>query len=303
MRAEQRGQEPLARLGSVLGSQAMSAALTIITLIVTVAGWIAHSPDAKNIFLGAETLLVMSVSGGYMWLHRKYIRLRRANSRQMSDPAFFDLVRSPFEDELTSDYEDIADGWLWLYAERVREVTRDLIRKLVESSSSVRRVRAVDLTTDPDLLATRLTYLAMNKTFIEAGGKVERVFVCRQEDLTNQKFCERFLKLVEAHRQIGVHCGLAVWDLLSSELAMDFVVYGTGAVLVEQEQGTVDYKRGRSCVYFKNIDRWIAKFEALWDVGGTPSAALRLQSYEAAARAFPGDVWDTERINESLAAR
>lgn len=301
MGAQKREKDPVSRIVTGLGGQAMAAVLTIVSLVAMVYGWVAHSPDAKNLLLGAETLLVVAVVGGYMWLHNAYIRLRRANSRQMSDPAYFELVRGPLERDLVSDYEDIADGLLWLYAAKVREVTEFLMITLAEAKASDRRVRAVDLTVDPGLLATRTNYLAVNRKFITAGGAIDRLFICWSKDLTDEGFAENFLALVAEHKKIGVRCGLAVRDPLTSDLAMDYIVFGTGAVLVEEEQGTEDYTRGRSQVRFKSTDRWIAKFESVWGVGGTPAAALRMQAYETTVRPMlNGAGWDGIRVKESL---
>lgn len=303
MGAEKNEKDSVIRVVSGLRDLATNTIVGILGVIATVFGLIANSPDAKNILLCISMLLLIIVTATYIWRYNRDERARNASSRQMSYPAYFELVRGPLERKLASEYDNIASGLLPLYGGKVREAPEILIPKLAELPSVDRHIRAVDLTTDPVLLSTRVAYLEANRTFIAAGGTVERVFVCEQQKLAEQEFCKRFLKVVEEHREIGVNCGLVVRDPLPPELAVDIIVFGPGAVMIEAEQGTADYARGRSEVWFMGVDRWIAKFESLWGPAGAPSATRRLQSYEMAARPMLGGGWEPERIIEVLAAR
>jgi hypothetical protein len=219
----------------------------------------------------------------------------------MDDVQYYDLVRSELERELLSDYGEIADGHLRVYAGEVPRLSVLLVNTLTEAQSEPQRILAADLTTDPTLLAQRREYLAANRRFTSSGGRIDRLFIAYSDDLAKQDFARSLLELIGQHRDLGVTCGLAVRDRLRAEQAVDVVIFASAAVLVEEEQGDVDYQRGRSSVYFKGVERWIGRFESVWGRGGD-SAPRVLQAYEAAARPMLDGVWDDDRAASTVAS-
>ncbi|WP_306950570.1 hypothetical protein [Streptomyces sp. B4I13] len=85
-----------------------------------------------------------------------------------------------------------------------------LYQALIDSRTEPKRVLAADLTTDPNVLTQRREYLAVNRRLIEAGGTVQRLFICWQDDLARQEFARALLSLIDHHRSLGVQCALAV---------------------------------------------------------------------------------------------
>jgi hypothetical protein len=236
-------------------------------------------------------------------MREAYIHLRRANNlRTMDDARYYDLVRSELERELLSDYGEIADGHLRVYASGVPRLSVLLVKTLIEARSEPQRILAADLTTNPTLLAQRREYIAANRRFTESGGRIDRLFIVYRDDLVTQDFARSLLELIGQHRDLGVTCGLAVRDRLRAEQAVDVVVFASAAVLVEEEQGDADYQRGRSSVYFKGVERWIGRFETVWG-HGADSAPRILQAYEAAARPMlDAAAWDDDRVASTVDA-
>ncbi|MFJ2112971.1 MULTISPECIES: hypothetical protein [unclassified Streptomyces] len=283
------------RIADGLSSPLLNAVIGIAGIAVPVVAWISETTRAKNTLFAVETVLVLLLVANHVWLRRAYISLRRANSREMADRQYFDRVRTQLENELIADFGEIADGHLQVYASEVPRLSVLLYKVLIECESEPRRVLAADLTVNPDLLTQRREYLAVNRRLVETGGTIQRLFITRASDLAQEVFATALLQLINHHRALGVQCGIAVRDRLRADQAIDFVVVSGAAVLVEEEQGDAEYTRGRSSVYFKQVDRWTGRFESIWG-HGTTSAPFILQSYEAAVRPMlDGGGWDAAR--------
>jgi hypothetical protein len=288
-------------IGAALNSQAAGTIVGIITLLGPIGAALVRTDQFTYIVIGVETVLLFVVIGSQAWLRRAYLRLRRANAKSMSNPAYFELVQQKIERELTAGYESMADGHQRVYATEVKRRTLQLLRTLGQAPGANKIVRATDLTTDPRLLEGRSEYLAENRRFILSGGAIKRLFIARRQDLLREDYARPMLALFEQHRSIGVQCGLAVLDQLPADQAVDYVIFGDGAVLIEDQQGNVDYTIGRSSVDFKNVDVWIDKYDTIWPVSGVPTPAVRLQRYEAVARQLlNGDKWDALRVGKAL---
>ncbi|MGW0822122.1 hypothetical protein [Streptomyces sp. NPDC002845] len=288
-------------MADTLSSQALNALVGIVGVVIPVVAWVAERSLLKDILLGAETVLLLLMVANHMWLRRIYIQLRRANDRHMSDARYFALVREQLERELMAGFGEIADGHLQVYASEVPRLSVLLYQALIDAGTEPKRVLAADLTTNPDLLTQRREYLAVNRRLIEVGGTVQRLFICWQNDLVRQDFARALLALVDHHRSLGVQCALAVRDRLRADQAVDFVVISKAAVLLEEEQGDADYRRGRSSVYFKQVERWAGRFESVWG-HGSDSAPFTLQSYEAAVRPMlDAGTWDESAVHGTAA--
>ncbi|MFI8433135.1 hypothetical protein ACIGJO_05225 [Streptomyces sp. NPDC079020] len=288
-------------MAEALSSQVLNALIGIVGIVIPVAAWVMQRSDLTNLVLMAETVLLLLMIVNYMWLRSIYIQLRRANDRDMADATYFATIRSRLERDLIADFGEIADGHLQVYASEVPRLSVMLFRVLIESGAQPQRVLAADLTTDPNLLTVRREYLAANRQLIEAGGSVQRLFICWSNDLARADFGRSLLQLVDHHRSLGVQCGLAVRDRLRADQAIDFVVFAKAAVLVEEEQGDAEYLRGRSSVYFKSVERWAGRFESIWGHGST-SAPPALTTYESLVRPMAtGLTWDEDAVRALIA--
>lgn len=289
------------RVADALSSQALNALVGVAGVAVPVAAWVAQRSMVKDVLLAVETVLLLLMVANHMWLRRIYIQLRRANDRHMSDAQYFAQVRQQLERELIAGFGEIADGHLQVYASEVPRLSVLLYQALIDSGTEPKRVLAADLTTNPNLLTQRREYLAVNRRLVEAGGTIQRLFICWQDDLVREDFARALLPLIDHHRSLGVQCALAVRDRLRADQAVDFVVISKAAVLLEEEQGDSDYRRGRSSVYFKQVERWAGRFESVWG-HGSDSAPFNLQSYEAAVRPLLGaGTWDETAVQETVA--
>ncbi|WP_367141008.1 MULTISPECIES: hypothetical protein [Streptomyces] len=291
---------PGVRAFDALASPALTNALAVIGIITPVAAWVTAQPDVKNVLIIAETVIVLILLASHLWLRSRYITLRRANNlKTMDDPRYYDLVRAHVEAELVSDYSEIADGHMRVYASEVPRLSVTLVKTLLESQAQPQKILAADLTTDPGLLTRRREYLAANRQMIESGGEIRRLFIAYRDDLARETYARDLLALIASHRQLGVTCGLAVREHLRPEQAVDFVVFAAAAVLVEEEQGDADYTRGRSSVYFKDSARWTQRFESAWG-HGADSAPMALQTYEVLTRPMlDAGTWDTDRVKQA----
>ncbi|MDX3617202.1 hypothetical protein [Streptomyces europaeiscabiei] len=288
-------------MADALSSQALNALVGVAGVAVPVAAWVAERSMVKDVLLAVETVLLLLMVANHMWLRRIYIQLRRANDRHMSDAQYFAQVRQQLERELIAGFGEIADGHLQVYASEVPRLSVLLFQALIDSGTEPKRVLAADLTTNPNLLTQRREYLAVNRRLVEAGGTIQRLFICWQDDLVREDFARALLPLIDHHRSLGVQCALAVRDRLRADQAVDFVVISKAAVLLEEEQGDSDYRRGRSSVYFKQVERWAGRFESVWG-HGSDSAPFNLQSYEAAVRPLLGaSTWDETAVHETVA--
>ena len=273
-------------------------AVFIIGVVASACGSLSRDDQLRNVLFGLVVVLIAVIIGTQIWLRNAYLRLRRANAKGMADPGLYDVVRRRVERDLTVGYEDIAAGRWRMYASEVPRESTQLLQDVLDAPSSDNVVRATDLTTNPQLLETRSEYLAANRRFISSGGVIKRLFIVWRRDLES---AAGFLALVRQHRSIGVQCGLAVRDRLRPDQAVDFVVFGTGAALIEEEQGDADYVGGRSSVDFRNVGRWIDTFDQLWPLNGVPTPVMRLQQYEATARqSLDAESWDAVRVGKAL---
>ncbi|MEW1914595.1 hypothetical protein AB0442_40500 [Kitasatospora sp. NPDC085895] len=287
------------QVADLLSSPVLNGVIGVVGLATPVIGWASSAVSLKAVVV-VETVLVLLLVANHVWMRQVYIHLRRANNRDMSDGRYFDLVRSQLEQELIADFGEIADGHLQVYATEVPRLSVLLFQVLIDSGSEPKRVLAADLTTNPNLLTQRREYLAVNRRLIESGGTIQRLFICWANDLVREDYARSLLQLIDHHRSLGVTCGIAVRDRLRADQAIDFVVVSRAAVLVEEDQGDADYTRGRSSVYFKQVDRWAGRFESIWG-HGAGAAPFALQSYESVARPMlDAGTWEQGRATEAV---
>lgn len=219
----------------------------------------------------------------------------------MADAVFFRVIERDVINRTVTEMEDLADGYLRVFASEVPYVSLLLFRTLATTDGTQKQIFATDLTRNPKILLTRQDYLAANRHLIKAGGSIQRIFVCRVDNLMTQSFAEDLIALVDQHRSVGVLCGLAIWDQLRATEAIDFVVFSRAAVLVEDEQGDVAYTIGRSTVHFKRVEVWLDRFFRLWEGNETPAATEQLANYEFVVRRMTSsNLWSGEQVRKSL---
>lgn len=283
--------DTLTRITDALNSNALSALIGIVSLAVPGVLWAVDHVDPELLVV-LQTVLILLLVVGRVWSNRTHIRLRRTNSIEaMDEPPYYNVIRSHLEDSLVSDYRGIADGYLSIHGTEVPRISVLLIDALIETESQPHRILAVDRTTNPSLLTQRREYLDANCRFIEAGGRIDRLFVVKREHLIDRDFARDLLALVNHHRQLGVICGLAVREHLRPQETVDTVIFAHAAVLIEEEQGDAAYTQGRSTVLFKGTGTHIGHFTRAWEHSmGAPRA---LQTYEAAIRPLL-DAWNPQ---------
>ncbi|GAA2409649.1 hypothetical protein GCM10010433_05500 [Streptomyces pulveraceus] len=282
----------LTRIADALNSNALGTLVGIVSLAASGVAWAVDHVNLKLIVV-LQTVLILVLVAGRIWSDRTHIRLRRTNSIEaMDEPSYYNTIRSELEDSLVSDYRGIADGYLSVYGTEVPRISVLLINALIETEIQPQRILAVDRTTNPSLLTRRREYLDANRRFIEAGGRIDRLFVVKREHLIDRSFAHDLLTLITHHQRLGVICGLAVREHLRPQETVDSVVFAKAAVLIEEEQGDVTYSQGRSTVLFKGTDTHAGHFAHAWEHGmGAPAA---LHTYEAAIRPLL-DAWDPQQ--------
>jgi hypothetical protein len=273
----------------------------LVGIAVPVVGLVSKNQQLKNLLLILCGLIISALLVRELLATHKKIVAPRGNPDKMADPEFYEKVQRDVIRQRLSDIEDMADGILRVFGSDVRAVSIMLFHELAESSDDAKQVYATDLTSNPDILRSRQEYLASNRELIKSGGAVHRIFICREADLARQDFSQDLLDVVQRHRDIGVVCGIAVTERIDPTHVVDFVVFGGAAVLIEEQQATVDYRTGRSTIQFKRIDGWIDRFKDLWEANRTPSACEQLAGYEAIVRRMMSDgKWSAKEIYEYL---
>jgi hypothetical protein len=283
------------RLADIVSSPVLNVLVGIAGVVMPVIVWASHRMAAAGIALTVETVLLLALVISHLWLRRTHIYLRRPASRSMSDPRYFDVIRSRLESDLIADFGEIADGHLLAYDADAPRLAILLLQVLIDSPIQPKRVLATDLATPSGVHLAgggSREYGAENRRLIDAGGEVRRIFICWAADLEAERYARELQRLADNQRSLGVHCGLAVRDRLSAEQAVDFLVISRAAVSVQEDQAT----RGRTSVHFKNVDRWIRRHESLW-AHGAASAASALAAYESVIRPMlASGAWDKDTV-------
>jgi hypothetical protein len=288
------GKDVVDRFVAVMSSPVLNVLVGITGVVLPVIAWASNRAMTTDILLGAETLLVLLLVISHLWLRRTHICLRRPASRAMSDPRYFDLIRSRLESDLIAEFGEIADGRLLAYAGDASRLVVLMLTTLTDSPTQPKRALATDLA--PHLRPLPREYSAANRRLIEAGGEIRRVFICWAADLVTEQYAGELLDLVDSQRLIGVQCGLVIRDRLSAEQAVDFIVISQAAVSVQDDQAT----RGRISVHFKNVDRWVTRHESVWGHGPL-SAASALTAYESTTRPMlASGSWDKDAVRTCL---
>ncbi|MFE5680251.1 hypothetical protein ACFQ7B_35595 [Streptomyces erythrochromogenes] len=293
--------DPLSRATAALGSPAVGTAIGIAGLVVPVVGWAVARVNLKALLL-VQAVLILVLAAGYLWVRKNYIPLCRANNlKAMDDAAYYDLVRARLEAELISDYGEIADGHLRVYAAEVPRLSTLLVNTVTEAQAQPQRILAADLTTNPTLLTGRREYIAANRRFTEAGGRIDRLFIVHAADLAKEEFASSPLELVGQHRDLGVTCGLAVRDRLRADQAVDVVIFA-------QRRRPGRGGAGRRRLQPRAQQRVLQGHRPLGRplrIRLGPRRRLRprvLQTYEATARPMlDAGTWDASRINATVA--
>lgn len=291
--------DPLSRLARLVLSQVTARIFTVLSVLIAIAGWVTPLLSLK-VLLGVQAVLILLLAGLHAWTSQAYLRLRRANSRSMDDPAFFERFKVESERSILALNDELAEGHPKVYASEVPKAADLLLQILIDASTAHKEVLATDLTTAPQLLSKRRRYREMNAKLIEAGGTIRRVFICWADKLVDESYARQLMSLVEEQRGIGVHCGLAVHDLLDAEHEADFVVFARSAVMVEDKQADEYYRRGQSTVNFRRIDQWVSRFWSIWGVGKISADAALARYEKVVGPMLAAGEWDEAAVRRCV---
>jgi hypothetical protein len=280
-----------------------NAGIGILGLAIPVLPYLLKSALAKDIALGIAAVVIIGLVVRSGRAGRDTMALRTGVPPDVADPRFFARVASVVRQRFVDHVNELADGYLNMFSSEVPPMSLLLYRTLADTPA-VAQVRALDLTSDPTVLLTRLEYLAANRYLVQSGGSIRRIFICRSHDLLDTGFATSLLQVIDEHRTAGVECGIAVREKLRPDDAVDAVVFGVAAVLVEHAQADVEYTSGWSTIYFKRVEAWIDRFDRLWRRNETPAAPALLAAYEAACRPMiiSGD-WGERSLRVALDLR
>lgn len=294
------GRSSLAR---VLSSTAVNSVVGALGLLVPAATVLSKQESLRNAFAVVCAVLVVGIVFRDQWLKSRQLVVARGDPALMADEQFFRTIERDVVQRAVGEIEDLADGYLRVFAAEVPYISTMLFKTLLSQESVGKTVHATDLTRDPKVLMTRREYLAVNRQLVRSGGSIQRVFICRGVDMAERQFADDLLKLVDQHRAIGVTCGLAVRERLRPTEAVDFVIFGGAAVLVEDEQGGVAYAEGRSTVHFRRLEAWRDRFTTIWESNETPAATEQLARFERVVRSMTGTgQWRPDLVQEALDA-
>jgi hypothetical protein len=93
------GKDIMERFADNMSSPVLNVLVGITGIAMPAVAWASHRTVTADILLAVETALVLFLVISHAWLRRTQIYLRRPASRNMSDPRFFDLVRSRLESD------------------------------------------------------------------------------------------------------------------------------------------------------------------------------------------------------------
>ena len=183
--------------------------------------------------------------------------------------ALFESVTNDFSSQIA----ELSRSQLSLYGRQVRNAQVQLLEILPRFTTSP-EVRATDIVRWLDLWPTRGVYLRANQRFIAGGGRTHRIFLIALRLLANEHDVRALNDIMRTHKDMGVNVGLHLLDLLSPEYAEDYVVYSNECVLVEIEQGDIDFSQGKVTVFFdpKVVDTYKGKFKYIDTSNDTKSA-------------------------------
>jgi Flp pilus assembly protein TadB len=85
------------RLADIVSSPVLNVLVGVAGVVMPVIVWAGHRKAAAGIALTVETVLLLALVISHLWLRRTHIYLRRPASQSMSDPRYFDVIRSRLE--------------------------------------------------------------------------------------------------------------------------------------------------------------------------------------------------------------
>jgi hypothetical protein len=184
--------------------------------------------------------------------------------------SLFESISNDFKAQVS----ELSRSQLSLYGRQVRNAQVHLLASLLKESKAP-QVRATDIVRRLDLWPTRGVYLRANSRFVQSGGKTTRIFLISKNLINSDENAKEFWEIMEIHKGMGVEVALHIVELLSPEYAEDYVIYSRDCVLVEIEQGDVEFSRGKVTVFFNSniIDTYLRRFDYLETSNDTKSAS------------------------------
>lgn len=201
---------------------------------------------------------------------------------QIANPgAFLDVVNQTNRRYLDN-FADLKSGFISFYGTEVLNVQSGWLE-----SGRFKRIRTLDLTSNPGLLLTRDRYLRANKTFISnPANSIERVFLIERRRLADETFRQSLQTVALMQTDMGIGIDIQFLEDLSDEQKQDFILYDDFSVLVEEKQANSDYSFGKSTAYFsrKRIKAYEEIFNAVWKKAKTREQIIRFLEQSACVK-------------------
>lgn len=179
-----------------------------------------------------------------------------------TDPAkLLNLINSQ-KDKYISNFASLRSGHISFYGTEVLAIQSGWLQ-----FGNFKKIRTLDITSDPGILLTRYKYIETNKDFIRNNGTIQRVYLIEKSRLTDDLFRKNLKSNIELQREIGVMIGIYYIDDLMPNQKQDFILYDDYSVLVEERQANSDYSFAKSTAYFSKmkINEYEQLFNQIWD--------------------------------------
>lgn len=183
------------------------------------------------------------------------------NLQNTNEPSKFLSLIQAQKQKFESNFRSLKSGHISFYGTEVQKIQSDWLE-----NGQFKRIRTLDLTSNPGLLLTRDKYIKSNKELIRNNGVIERVFLISRANLKDDIFRNNLKSAIDIQKRIGVNIGMFYLEDLEPNQKQDFILYDDFAVLVEEKQANSDYSFGKSSAYFNSnkINEYEGIFNQVW---------------------------------------
>lgn len=193
------------------------------------------------------------------------------NLHNTTNPAKLLQLINAERTKYVSNFTSLKSGHISFYGTEVLAIQAGWLQ-----FGNFKKIRTLDITSDPGLLLTRYKYIEANREFVRNNGIIQRVFLIERGRLKDDVFKVNLKANVELQREIGVILGLYFIDDLKPAQKQDFIIYDDYSVLVEERQANSDYSFGKSTAYFNKskVDEYEVIFNEVWDDRRRPAIQI-----------------------------
>ncbi|PIQ48362.1 MAG: hypothetical protein COW03_11025 [Cytophagales bacterium CG12_big_fil_rev_8_21_14_0_65_40_12] len=174
--------------------------------------------------------------------------------------AFLEVIEKE-KRKFSDNFNDLKSGFISFYGTEVQNAQSGWLE-----SDKFNSIRTLDLTSNPGLLLNRERYNDANRSFVDRGGTIKRVFMIERKRLENIDFKNNLIKVIQLQISLGVNIGLMFLNELALNEKQDFILYDSFVAFVEERQANSDYTFGKSTAYFSKIKIQFYEelFERVW---------------------------------------